>query len=203
VSCLCPVSTRLPAASRAQRTSPICLAYGRRSTRDSSYQSSHPPRVCLYLPSCRRTHPAPCIRSLLALTRPLCGLPARHRLAAAALPSSPGLRAQARTAVRPLLRRVVADPATLLSALAAAVAAAVAAVAAVAAGCSCRCLSWPLALSSGTCRRIHNDANLNTTTTHLRPMPIVLQHPPVASRHCASLARPSKNPPARRLRASS
>jgi hypothetical protein len=34
-------------------------------------------------------------------------------------------------------------------------------------------------------------------------MPIVLQHPPVASRHCASLARPSKNPPARQLRASS
>ena len=63
-------------------------------------------------------------------------------------------------------------------------------------------LSWPLALSSGTCRRIHNDANLNTTTTHLRPMPIALQHPPVASRHCASLARPSKNPPARQLRAS-
>lgn len=63
-------------------------------------------------------------------------------------------------------------------------------------------LSWPLALSSGTCRRIHNDANLNTTTTHLRPMPIALQHPPVASRHCASLARPSRNPPARQLRAS-
>ena len=30
-------------------------------------------------------------------------------------------------------------------------------------------LSWPLALSSGTCRRIHNDTNLNTTTTHLCP----------------------------------
>jgi hypothetical protein len=201
VSCLCPVSTRLPAASRAQRTSPICLAYGRRSTRDSSYQSSHPPRVCLYLPSCRRTHPAPCIRSLLALTRPLCGLPARHRLAAAALPSSPGLRAQARTAVRPLLRRVVADPAALLprSLLLLLLPLLLLLLPLL----RCRCLSWLLALSSGTCRRIHNDANLNTTTTHLRPMPIVLQHPPVASRHCASLARPSKNPPARRLRASS
>jgi hypothetical protein len=195
------VSTRLPAASRAQRTSPICLAYGRRSTRDSSYQSSHPPRVCLYLPSCRRTHPAPCIRSLLALTRPLCGLPARHRLAAAALPSSPGLRAQARTAVRPLLRRVVADPAALLprSLLLLLLPLLLLLLPLL----RCRCLSWLLALSSGTCRRIHNDANLNTTTTHLRPMPIVLQHPPVASRHCASLARPSKNPPARRLRASS
>jgi hypothetical protein len=191
----------LPAASRAQRTSPICLAYGRRSTRDSSYQSSHPPRVCLYLPSCRRTHPAPCIRSLLALTRPLCGLPARHRLAAAALPSSPGLRAQARTAVRPLLRRVVADPAALLprSLLLLLLPLLLLLLPLL----RCRCLSWLLALSSGTCRRIHNDANLNTTTTHLRPMPIVLQHPPVASRHCASLARPSKNPPARRLRASS
>lgn len=201
MSCLCPVSTRLPAASRAQRTSPICLAYGRRSTRDSSYQSSHPPRVCLYLPSCRRTHPAPCIRSLLALTRPLCGLPARHRLAAAALPSSPGLRAQARTAVRPLLRRVVADPAALLprSLLLLLLPLLLLLLPLL----RCRCLSWLLALSSGTCRRIHNDANLNTTTTHLRPMPIVLQHPPVASRHCASLARPSKNPPARRLRASS
>lgn len=30
-------------------------------------------------------------------------------------------------------------------------------------------VSWLLALSSGTCRRIHNDTNLNTTTTHLCP----------------------------------
>jgi hypothetical protein len=192
VSCLCPVSTRLPAASRAQRTSPICLAYGRRSTRDSSYQSSHPPRVCLYLPSCRRTHPAPCIRSLLALTRPLCGLPARHRLAAAALPSSPGLRAQARTAVRPLLRRVVADPATLLSALAAAVAAATAALPL--SGLAARSFLGNVQAHPQRRQPKHHDHP---------PMPIVLQHPPVASRHCASLARPSKNPPARQLRASS
>ena len=176
MSCLCPVSTRLPAASRAQRTSPICLAYGRRSTRGSSYQSSHPPRVCLYLPSCRRTHPAPCIRSLLALTRPLCGLPARHRLAAAALPSSPGLRAQARTAVRPLLRRVVADPAALLSALAAAVC------------CCCCCrrcwLLLPLPLPLLRCRCClgrslfpRERAGASTTTVRQR-QPKHPDHPP-------------------------
>ena len=152
-----PPARFLPSTEQTKK----CLAYWRRSTRDSSYQSSHPPRVCLYLPSCRRTHPAPCIRSLLALTRPLCGLPARHRLAAAALPSSPGLRAQARTAVRPLLRRVVADPAALLSALAAAAAAAVAAVAA---DCSCHCCAAAACLGRSLFPRERAGASTTTPT---------------------------------------
>lgn len=57
------------------------------------------PEVCLYLPSCRRTLPAPCIRSLLALTRLLCGLrtcgrvdclPFTDWLPPPLLPSTPG-----------------------------------------------------------------------------------------------------------------
>lgn len=123
------------------------------------------PEVCLYLPSCRRTHPAPCIRSLLALTRLLCGLPKP------CCPPTGSCRSSLQHAWPAhelqfcvLLHRPIPTPGLLLL------------------GCSF--YLGRLALSSGTCRRIHNDTNLNTTT------------PTYAHRPAAPACRdPSQRPP--------
>ena len=179
-----PPARFLPSTEQTKK----CLAYWRRSTRDSSYQSSHPPRVCLYLPSCRRTHPAPCIRSPLALTRLLCGLPAAHRLAAPAAPSQLPAR-PARTNCSLHSRCWLVLSSTSTSAL------------------PCLCGRPPVAPSVLAAR-----SSLGNVQAHPQrhqpkhhdhpPMPIVPQHPSVASRHSASLARPSTRPPVRQLRAS-
>ena len=140
------------------------------------------PEVCLYLPSCRRTHPAPCIRSPLALTRLLCGLSAAllptDWLLLLLLPSTPGLRA--RTAVLRLVPLLVAGYSHSARVF---------------------LLSWPPRSFLGN---VQAHPQRHQPKHHDRPpMPIVPQHPPVASRHSASPARPSTHKSVRQLRASS
>lgn len=139
------------------------------------------PEVCLYLPSCRRTHPAPCIRSLLALTRLLCGLPKPCCPPTGSCRSSPQHAWPAHELqFCVLFRRPIPTPGLLLP------------------GCSF--FLGRLALSSGTCRRIHNDTNLNTTTPTYAHRPAApacrdpSQRPPCAPQHIKSV---------RQLRASS
>lgn len=181
----------------------MCLphaSYPRRSRpRSASRTGGDPPairhinrrtrsEVCLYLPSCRRTHPAPCIRSPLALTRLLCGLPAAHRLAAPAAPSQLPAR-PARTNCSLHSRCWLVLSSTSTSAL------------------PCLCGRPPVAPSVLAARSFLGNVQAHPQRHQPKhhdhpPMPIVPQHPSVASRHSASLARPSTRPPVRQLRAS-